>query len=184
MNSTAPGKLLSIAGAAAVISARRSGRSASEALPVPLAFAGDDEAAGGDEAPGAVHAAIDEGGAADEIGDEFFRRAFVEILLRPDLADAALAHDDEAVGHGQGLLLVVGHHHGRQSELALQFADFDPHVLAQLGVEIGQGLIEQQHIGAEHQRARQRHALLLAAGQLSRQPVGRDDRAAPGARLR
>ena len=57
------------------------------------------------------------------------------------------------------------------AELALQFADFNADVLAQLGVEIGQGLIEQQHIGPEHQRTGQRHALLLAAGQLSRQPV-------------
>ena len=94
----------------------------------------------------------------------FSARAFVEILLRADLADLALAHHHEAVGHGQGFLLVVGHHHGGQAELALQFADFDPHVLAQLGVEIGQRLVEQQHVGPEHQRARQRHALLLAAG--------------------
>ena len=171
MNSTAPGKLLSIAGAAAAVSARRSGRSASEALPAPARLAGDHEAAGRDEAPGAFHAAIDEGGAADEIGDEFFRRTLVEILLRPDLANPALAHDDEAVGHGQGLLLVVGHHHGGQSELALQFADLDAHLLAQLGVEIGQRLVEQQHVGPEHQRTGQRHALLLAAGQLPRQPV-------------
>ena len=62
-------------------------------------------------------------------------------------------------------------HHGRQSELALQLADFDAHLLAQLGVEIGQRLIEQQHVGPENQRAGQRHALLLAAGQLSRQPL-------------
>src|SRR3984957_7720107 len=135
------------------------------------ALAGDDKAAGRDKSPGAVHAAADEGGAADEIRDEFFGRAFVKILLRPDLANTALAHDDEAVGHGQRLLLVMGDHHGRQFQLALQLADFHPHVLTQLGVEIGQGLIEQQHIGPEHQRAGQRHALLLAAGQLARQPV-------------
>ena len=115
------------------------------------------------ETPGAVHAAVDEIGAADETGDEFVRRAFVEILLRADLVDSSLAHHHQAVGHGQRLLLVVGHHHGGQPELALQLADLDPHVLAQLGVEIGQRLVEQQHVGPEHQRARQRHALLLAA---------------------
>ena len=58
-----------------------------------------------------------------------------------------------------------------RSELALQLADFDAHLLAQLGVEIGQRLVEQQHVGPKNQRTGQRHALLLAAGQLSRQPV-------------
>ena len=43
--------------------------------------------------------------------------------------------------------------------------------LAQLVVEIGQRLVEQHQIGALHQRARDRGALLLAAGQLQRRAV-------------
>ena len=43
---------------------------------------------------------------------------------------------------------------------------------AQLGVEIGQRLVEQQHLRLEHQRARDRDALLLAAGQRGRRPLG------------
>ena len=41
-------------------------------------------------------------------------------------------------------------------------ADFDP----QLGVEIGQRLVEQEHLGFAHQSAADGHALALAAGKL------------------
>jgi hypothetical protein len=57
--------------------------------------------------------------------------------LAADLADLAVGHDHEPVGDGQRLLLVVGHHDGGQPELALQLADFDPDLLAQLRVEVG-----------------------------------------------
>ena len=40
------------------------------------------------------------------------------------------------------------------------------HLLAQLGIERGERLVEQQHVGLQHQRARQRHALPLAARKL------------------
>ena len=42
---------------------------------------------------------------------------------------------------------------------------------AQLGVEIGQRLVEQQHLRLQHERARHRDALLLAAGQFAGQAV-------------
>ena len=48
----------------------------------------------------------------------------------------------------------------------MQRANLDSHLLAQFGVEIGQRLVEQQDRRLVHQRARQRHALLLTAGQL------------------
>ena len=48
----------------------------------------------------------------------------------------------------------------------LQLADVLAHAAAQLGVEIRQRLVEQQHLRLEHERARHRDALLLAAGEL------------------
>ena len=42
---------------------------------------------------------------------------------------------------------------------------------AQLGVEIGQRLVEQQDVGLDHERPRERHALLLPARQLARQAL-------------
>ena len=54
----------------------------------------------------------------------------------------------------------------RDIKLLLQLADLFAHAAAQVGVEVAQRLVEQQHFRLEDQRARQRHALLLAAGDL------------------
>ena len=50
----------------------------------------------------------------------------------------------------------------------MQRLDLDPHLHAQLGVEIGQRLVEQEHLRVAHDRAAHRHALSLAAGELAR----------------
>ena len=56
----------------------------------------------------------------------------------------------------------------RDLELVVQAADLEAHLLAQVGVEVGQRLVEQQHLGLDDDGAGQRHALLLAARQLGR----------------
>ena len=111
--------------------------------------------------------------AADEARHEAVGRPLVEVALAADLVDRALVHHHQPVGHGERLLLVVGHHHRGEAELALQLADLDPHLLAQLGVEVGERLVEQQHVGPDGERAGQRHALLLAARELARQAARR-----------
>ena len=55
-----------------------------------------------------------------------------------------------------------------EPEFVVQPADLLRHFLAQVGVEVGQGLVEQQHFGSHDHRAGQRHALLLPARQLGR----------------
>ena len=59
-------------------------------------------------------------------------------------------------------------HHGQRQAL-LQIADFVAHLAAQARVEIGKRFVEEQHRGLEHQRARDRHTLLLSTRQLRRQ---------------
>ena len=54
----------------------------------------------------------------------------------------------------------------------LQRAELVAHLGAQAGIEVAERLVEQQHLGLEHQRAGDRHALLLAARQGRRRPVG------------
>jgi len=54
----------------------------------------------------------------------------------------------------------------------VQAANLEAHLLAQVGVEVAERLVEQQRLGLDHQGARQRHALLLAAGKLPRIAVG------------
>ena len=55
---------------------------------------------------------------------------------------------------------------------ALEPLDLDLHVEPQVLVERREGLVEQQDRRLDRQRARQRHALLLAAGELPRQTLG------------
>ena len=47
------------------------------------------------------------------------------------------------------------------------------HLRAQLGIEIGQRLVEQQDLRLEHQRACEGDALLLAAARARRRPVAK-----------
>ena len=54
----------------------------------------------------------------------------------------------------------------------MQRLELDLHVGAQLAVERAQRLVEQQQMRREDERAGERHALLLAAGELSRQALG------------
>ena len=50
--------------------------------------------------------------------------------------------------------------------LLADLANFRTHFQAQLGIQIGEWLIQQQALGADHQRARQGYALLLPTGEL------------------
>ncbi len=58
------------------------------------------------------------------------------------------------------------------SVLALDAPDLVAHRHPRRGVERRQRLVEQQRVRLEHQRASERDALLLAAGELRRQPLG------------
>ena len=50
----------------------------------------------------------------------------------------------------------------------MQFLDLGAHRDAQLGVEIGERLVEQEHLRIAHDRAAHGDALALAAGELAR----------------
>ena len=41
-----------------------------------------------------------------------------------------------------------------------------PHPVAQRGIQVGEGLVEQDHLGTRRQGTRQRHALLLSPREL------------------
>ena len=181
-NSTLPGMALSIPFAPPRCS--RSGRSSSEAAPGAPSRHLSLQPAAGLELARRGDAAVEERAAPDESRDKAIGRALVEVALRADLADFALGHHHQPVGDGQRLFLVMRHHDGGQPELALQLADLDAHLFAQLGVEVGQRLVEQQHVRPDRERAGERDALLLPAGQLARQPRSQIPRAAPGAALR
>ena len=92
-----------------------------------------------------------------------FAGLLVDLLRRPALHDDAAVHDRDAVGHRERLLLVVRDVEERDPDLALDRLELHLHLLAQLEVERAERLVEQQHRGPVHERARERHALALAA---------------------
>ena len=110
-------------------------------------------------------------GGADKAGDERIDRAEIYIVRRADLGDAPLVDHRDAVGERQRLGLVVRDVDGGDADLALQPLELAAHLVAQLRVEIGQRLVEQQQPRLVHDGARERHALLLAAGEPRRGPL-------------
>ncbi|MNM96029.1 hypothetical protein D3C81_1084930 [compost metagenome] len=97
---------------------------------------------------------------------------FVDVIRPSDLLHLAFGKHGDAVGHGQGFFLVVGNEDEGDAGLRLDRLQFLTHRLAQLEVECGQRLVEQQHLGMRRQRAGQGDALLLAAGKLGRLALG------------
>ena len=106
---------------------------------------------------------------ADKSGHEGRGRALIQILLPPHLLHPPGLHHHQPIGHRHGLLLVMGDHDGGEVAVALQQPDFAPDLLTQLGIQIGQRLIEQQQPRMDGQGPGDGHTLLLPAGELARQ---------------
>ena len=83
-----------------------------------------------------------------------------------DLLDDAAVHDRDPVGHRQRLLLVVGDVDEGDADLLLDPLQLELQALAELQVERPERLVEQQHLREVDDRAGERDALLLAAGEL------------------
>ena len=104
---------------------------------------------------------------ADEARDErrLAARSRAPAACRPARSGRAFITAD-MIGQHQRLGLVVRDVDEGRAEIRLQLLQLDLHVLAQLQVERAQRLVEQQQRRLEHQAARDRDALLLAAGEL------------------
>ena len=95
----------------------------------------------------------------------------VQLRGGADLLDPPFVHDRYAIREGQRLLLVVGDDDGGHGDLLLEPAELHLHPGAQLLVQRTQRLIEQQHVRPDDDGARERHPLLLSAGQLVLAPL-------------
>ena len=96
----------------------------------------------------------------------------IDFLGRADLLDPALVHHDDAVGELERLFLIVGDEDAGDVDLVVQPPQPSAQFLAHLGVERAEGLVEQQHLRLDRERARQGDALALAAGELRGIAVG------------
>jgi hypothetical protein len=103
---------------------------------------------------------------ADKAGDGQRLRSFVEHIRFGVLLDPAGPHHRDAGGQRHRLDLVVRHIDDGRSEALMQALQLDPHLGAQLGIEIGQRLVEQKHLGLLHQCSSNRDPLALTAGEL------------------
>jgi hypothetical protein len=87
------------------------------------------------------------------------------------LLDHAIAHDGDAVCHGQRLELVVGDDHGCLGEVGQNLLDLAAHGMAEFHIEARQGLVKEEAIGIAHNGAGDRNALLFTFRNLSRHAV-------------
>ena len=92
----------------------------------------------------------------------------VDLVRRADLLDAALVHHHDPVGELERFLLVVGDEEARDAELVVQLAQPAAQLAAHARVERAERLVEQQHARLHRERARERDALALPAGELGR----------------
>ncbi|MDK9695114.1 MAG: hypothetical protein OEL76_01840 [Siculibacillus sp.] len=103
----------------------------------------------------------------EEAVDEGVDRPIEDRVGCADLPEpAGLVHDADAVGDGQRDLLIVGDVDHRDAELLLQLTDLEAHLLAQVGVEVVERLVEEEERRLGDQGAGECDALLLAAGEL------------------
>src|SRR5438046_223392 len=80
-------------------------------------------------------------------------------LRRGALVDPAVEHHRDAVGDHHRLRLIVGNVDGGDPNLALERAHVKAHLLPELGVEVGERLVEQQDVGGYDERSREGRAL-------------------------
>lgn len=92
----------------------------------------------------------------------------IDIGRRRDLREPAVDQDRDAVGDRHRLAIVLGHVEHRRSAAAQQVRQLEPHLVAQLGVDIAQRIIQQQDIRIADQCPCQRGALLLSVRQFAR----------------
>ena len=96
-----------------------------------------------------------------------FFGAVVDFFGWGELLDDAEVHDGDAVGEGHGLDLVVGDVDGGGGEFVLEVFELGAGGDAQLGVQVGEGLVHQEDLGLAHDGAGEGDALALAAGELA-----------------
>ncbi len=107
---------------------------------------------------------------ADEARDPYARRVEPDLGGRPGLLDATRIDHGDLVADRQRLHRVRGAPDCGGRARRCQLADLVAQLVAQLGVEMGDGLVEQCHGGPLHQGPRKRDALFLSARKRRRQP--------------
>jgi hypothetical protein len=101
-----------------------------------------------------------------EVGNDAVGGPGIDLEGRAELLKTAAMHHRDLVGQRQRLGLIMRHIDEGDAGATLKLLQLAAHLLAQLGVEIGERLVKQQDVRLDHQRARKRDPLLLAAREL------------------
>ena len=95
----------------------------------------------------------------------------IELHRRTELLQVALVQHGNAVAHRHRFHLVMGDIERGGTEAALQGDDLGAGAIAQLGVEVAEGLIHQEHRGLAGDCPPQGHPLLLPPRQFFGEPI-------------
>ena len=112
------------------------------------------------------HHTVDDVALADEVCNITVDGLVVNVRGRTDLLDVAVLHDDDLVGHGQGLFLIVSDEDEGDADLLLNLLQLALHALAKLCVQSAERLVEKKHLGLIDKGAGDGDTLLLTAGHL------------------
>ena len=93
-------------------------------------------------------------------------RAILHAHIRIVAAHCPLAHLEHFVGQGVDVGGVMRDQQHRHVQLPLQRVELQPHLAPQLRVQRRERLVQQQDIGLQRERPRQRHACFTNAGSL------------------
>src|SRR6267378_2713516 len=121
--------------------------------------------------PAVIDAPVEEVDGPEEAVRERRRGMVVDLVGAAHLLDLSFVHQHYAVSHLQRLFLVVSDEDGGDVQVVVQPAQPPPQVLAHLGVERAERLVQQQDLGLDGQRASERDSLALAPRELRRVAV-------------
>src|SRR3569832_2061620 len=89
----------------------------------------------------------------DEAGNLDVCWPVIDFLRRAQLQDAPLPHLRHAVRHRHGFMLVMGHIDECHAQLVMELANFHSEGLSQVGIQIRQRLIKEEHSRMPHHGA-------------------------------
>ena len=110
-------------------------------------------------------------GASDEAGHELVGGIVVQVLGGIHLLHNAVLHNNDTAGHGHSFGLVMGNVDEGCLQSLMQLRDLSTHGNAQLGVQVGQGFVEQADLRLTDDSTSQSNTLALTAGQSLRLAV-------------
>ena len=99
----------------------------------------------------------------EELRNEGAGGMAVELFRHPRLGDRSIAEQDDAIDHVHGLLGIVGDDQGGGAAVLQDMQRLVADLAAQLGIEAGERLVQEQQPGRRRQGTGQGDALLLTA---------------------